>query len=126
MNGKLFPKIFVLLIVGITQVHSPVRIILPSEDQKSSDVRRQLSDLGKKINSDLRPVFTSNKISDDTKVAEAKPPLIKHQCVVYKFKCDLCDADYVAILADPFSNALKNTNSANGKHLLFTYFIYSV
>ena len=28
------------------------------------------------------------------KVAEAKPPLMNQQCVVYKFRCDLCDADY--------------------------------
>ena len=73
-----------------------VRIILPFKDQRSADVvRRQLSDLGKKINNDLRPVFTSKKIADDIKVVEAKPPLINQQCVVYKFKCDLCDVDYV-------------------------------
>ena len=78
------------------QINAPVRIILPFKDQRSADiVRRQLSDLGKKINSDIRPVFTSKKIADDIRVAEAKPPLINHQCVVYEFKCDLCDADYV-------------------------------
>ena len=78
------------------QRNAPVRIILPFKDQRSADiVRRQLSDLGKKINSDIRPVFTSKKIADDIRVAEAKPPLINQQCVVYKFKCDLCDADYV-------------------------------
>ena len=36
----------------------------------------QLSDLGKKINSDLRPVFTRKTNIEDIKVAEAKPPLI--------------------------------------------------
>ena len=57
------------------QANAPVRIILPFKDQRSADtVRRQLSDLGKKINSDLRPVFTSKKIADEIKVAEAKPP----------------------------------------------------
>jgi len=72
------------------------RIILPSKDQRSADtVRRQLSNLGKKINSDLRPVFTSKKIADEIKEAEAKPPLINQQCVVYEFRCDLCDVDYV-------------------------------
>ena len=48
-----------------------------------------------KINSDLPSVFMNKKIADDIKVAEAKPPLINKQCLVYKFKCDLCDADYV-------------------------------
>jgi len=37
-------------------------------------------------------VFTSKKIANEIKVAEAKPPLINQQCVVYEFKCDLCDA----------------------------------
>ena len=60
------------------------KIILPFKDQRSADiVRRQLSDLGKKINSDKRPVFTRKKIADDIRVAEAKPPLINQQCVVY-------------------------------------------
>ena len=46
------------------QANAPVRIILPFKDKKSADtVRRQLSDLGKVINSDLRPVFTSKKIA---------------------------------------------------------------
>ena len=75
---------------------APVRIILPFKDQRSADtVRRQLSDLGKKINSDLRPMFIIKKIADEIKVAEAKPPLINQQCAVYEFRCDLCDADYV-------------------------------
>ncbi|XP_073237721.1 uncharacterized protein [Porites lutea] len=78
------------------QRNAPVRIILPFKNQRSADiVGRQLSNLGKKINSDIRPVFTSKKIADDIRVAEAKPPLINQQCIVYKFKCDLCDADYV-------------------------------
>ena len=78
------------------QASALVRIILPFKDQRSADtVRRQLSDLGKKINSDLHPVFTSTKIADEIKVAEDKPPLINQQCVVYEFRCDLCDADYV-------------------------------
>ena len=74
--------------VGDVQASTPVRIILPSKDQKSADVvRRQLSDIGKKINSDLRPVFTSKKIADDIKVTETKPPLINQQYFGNKFKC---------------------------------------
>ena len=63
------------------QASAPVRIILPFKDQRSADtVRKQLSDLANKINSDLRPVFTSKKIANEIKVAEAKPPLINQQC----------------------------------------------
>ena len=97
------------------QADAPVRIFLPFKDQRSADVvRRQLSDLGKKINSDLRPVFTSRKIADDIKVAEAKPPLINQQCVVYTIKCDLCDADYVIYTR---RHLFQRIEAAIGKHL---------
>ena len=44
------------------QANAPIRIILPFKDLRSAYVvRRQLSDLGKKINSDPRPVSTSKK-----------------------------------------------------------------
>ena len=101
------------------QRNAPVRIILPFKDQRSADiVPRQLSDLGKKINSDIRPVFTSKKIADDIRVAEAKPPLINQQCVVYKFKCDLCDADYVGYTRRHlFQRIDEHKHSAIGKHL---------
>ena len=92
-------------------------------NQRSADVvRRQLSDLGKKINSDLRPLFTSKKIADDIKVAEAKPPLINQQCVVYKFKYDLCDADYVGYTRQHlFQRIEEHKHSAIGKHLRDAY-----
>ena len=62
------------------QTNAPIRIILPFKCQRSADVvRRQLSNLGKKIFSDLRPVFTSRKLANDIRVAEAKPPLINQQ-----------------------------------------------
>ena len=101
------------------QANAPARIILPFKDQRSADVvRRQLSDLGKKIDSDLRPVFTSKKIADDIKIAEAKPPLINQQCVVYKFKCDLCDADYAGYTRRHlFQRIDEHQHSAIGKHL---------
>ena len=47
-----------------TPSDSPVRITLPFKHQKSADVvRRQLGDLGTKINQQLQPVFTSKKIA---------------------------------------------------------------
>jgi len=76
------------------------------------------SDLRKKIDSDLRPVFTSKKIADDIKVAEVKPPLINQHCVVYKIKCDLCDADYVGYThRHLFERTDEHKHSAFGKHL---------
>ena len=68
--------------------------------------------------SDIRPVFTSKKIADDIRVAEAKPPLINQQCVVYEFKCDLCDADYVGYTRRHlFQRIDEHKHSAIGKHL---------
>ena len=66
----------------IELIDSPVLITLPFKDQKSADsVRKQLNDLGKKIDRVLQPVFTSKKISEDLKVTETKPSLVNQQCV---------------------------------------------
>ena len=43
----------------------------------------------------IQPVFVSQKIVQDLKLQEAKPQVVNQQCLVYKFKCDLCDAVYV-------------------------------
>ena len=78
----------------IKPVDRPVLITLPFKDQKSADsVRKQLSDLGKKIDRVLQPVFTSRKISEDLKVKETKPSLVNQQCVVYEFQCNSCDSN---------------------------------
>ena len=55
-------------------------------------LREQLSDLSRKINTEVHPVFTSRKIKDELKAKEPKPPIVNQQNVVYFFKCDLCDA----------------------------------
>ena len=60
----------------IKPVDSPVLITSACKDQKSADsVCSQLSDLGKKIDRVLQPVFTSTKISEDLKVTEKSPHL---------------------------------------------------
>ena len=49
-----------------TPSDSPIRIIMPYKDQKSAAVvRKQLRDLGRKIDHELQPIFTSKKIVDD-------------------------------------------------------------
>ena len=80
----------------IEPIDSPVLITLPFKDQKSADsVRKQLNDLGKKIDRVIQPVFTSKKISEDLKVTETKPSLVNQQCVVYEFQCNSCDLNYI-------------------------------
>ena len=58
---------------------------------------------------DLHQVFTSRKVVDEIKVTELKPPLLNKQCLVYEYKCDLCDAGYrwvihVEAYFSPFMN----------------------
>ena len=73
-----------------TPSDSPVRIT------KSADVvRRQLGDLGTKINQQLQPVFTSKKIADHLRVTEVKPPLINQQSVAYELISDSFDTNYI-------------------------------
>ena len=60
-----------------------VPFVLFKDQRSADDVRRQLSDLGRKINSVLRPEFTSKKNADEIKITEAKPPLVNQQCFVY-------------------------------------------
>ena len=78
-----------------TKMAYVTKISLPFKDQKSADaVRKQLKDLSKKIETELQQVCTS-PIGDKLKLQEEKPALVNHQCVVYIFNCDLCDADYI-------------------------------
>ena len=58
-------------------------------------VKPQLSKLSLKVGTAIQPVFVSRKLNEDLKVQEAKPSIVNQQCVVYKFKCNLCDAGYV-------------------------------
>ena len=64
-------------------------------DQKAADtVRRQLNDLGSKINVSFQPVFLSKKLEDELKTTEKKPSIVNQQRVVYQFKCSFCDENY--------------------------------
>ena len=55
---------------------------------------------------------------NDLKVVEAKPPLINQHCVVYKFACNLCDADYVGFTSRHlFQRIAEHKYSAIGQHL---------
>ena len=103
----------------IFKLISPFGLFYPLKIGGSADlVRRQLSDLTKKINSDLRPVFTSKKVADEIKVTEPKPPLVNEQRVVYEYKCDLCDAGYVSYTCQHlFQRINEHKHSVIGRHL---------
>jgi len=49
-------------------------LTIPYKDEKSADVvRKQLRDLGRKIDYELQPILTSKKIVDDLRETELKP-----------------------------------------------------
>ena len=66
----------------------------------------------------VKPVFTSRKLSQTLSVKEKKPPIVNTQCVVYSFQCDLCDANYVGFTARHLHQRIREHHySAIGKHL---------
>ena len=78
----------------------------------------QLSDLNNKIDHTLQPAFKSRKICEDLKMCEPKPLIISQQCVVYNYKCDLCDAEYVGYTSRHSHQRIdEHRYSAIGKHL---------
>ena len=51
-------------------------------------------------------------------MCEPKPPIISQQCVVYNYKCDLCDAEYVGYTSQHLHQRIdEHRYSAIGKHL---------
>ena len=88
---------------------------MPYKDQKAANsVRRQLSDLSRKINTEIGPVYTCRKIKDTIKVKEQKPPIVNQQSAVYDFtsKCDLCDALIMSAI-----RVEEHKGSAIGRHI---------
>ena len=96
-----------------------LRIALPFKDQKSADdVKKQLANLSNVIGTKIQPVYTSRKIGKDLAVSEVKPPLVNKQNVVYKFECDLCDADYIGYTSRHLHQRIdEHRNSAIGRHV---------
>ena len=74
------------------ELDDPVRIGLTFQ---RPEVRHQRSDLSRKIDVDVQPVYTSQKIKGQFKPKDHKTPIVNQQNVVYYFNCGLCDADYV-------------------------------
>ena len=87
-----------------------VMFSIPFISHSAADsTRRQLQDLSLKIGVSLQPMFTSKKIGEIIKTREPKPKIVNEQCVVYHFKCGVCEMDYVGFTNDTFFNASRNT-----------------
>ena len=66
---------------------------------------RLRSDLSRKINTEVHPVFTCRKIKDERKAKEPKPPIVNQQM------CVICVMQIMSALqADTYINVWRNTN----------------
>ena len=94
-------------------------VLLPFKDQKSANsVKKQMQILSANIGVQIKPVFQTRKIGQILAPKEKKPPIVNNQCVVYKFQCDLCDADYVGYTARHLHQRInEHKYSAIGRHL---------
>ena len=71
----------------VPSVDPSAYIVLPFKDQRSADrVRKNIYSLGAKIGVNVKPVFTSRKLSQTLSGEENKPPIVNTQCVVYLFQ----------------------------------------
>ena len=74
--------------------------------------------LSANIGVQINPVFQTKKIGQILALKEKKPPIVNNQCVVYKFECDLCYADYVGYTARHLHQRInEHKYSAIGRHL---------
>ena len=97
------------------------RVIILFKDQDSANiVKTQLKDLSIKLQTTIQPVFVNRKIGQDLKEFETKPQLVNQQCVVYQFKCNLCDTgSYVGYTRGHLYARVdghKSTSSSVRKH----------
>lgn len=102
-----------------TKSDETLRVSIPFKDQVSANiVKRQMRDLSSKIGIDVQPIYTSKKLEQDLKLKEIKPRIVNQHSVVYCFKCDLCDSNYVGYTTRHlFQRVTDHRYSAIGRHL---------
>ena len=102
-----------------TKSDETLRVSLPFKDQVSANmVKRQMRDLSSKIGIDVQQIYTSKKLEQDLKLRGIKPRIVNQHSVVYCFKCDLCDSNYVGYKTRHlFQRIADHRYSAIGRHL---------
>ncbi|CAH3114554.1 unnamed protein product, partial [Pocillopora meandrina] len=102
-----------------TKSDETLRVSIPFKDQVSANIaKRQMRDLSSKIGIDVQPVYTSKKLEQDLKLKEIKPCIVSQHSVVYCFKCDLSDSNYVGYTTHHlFQRITDHRYSAIGRHL---------
>ena len=80
-------------------------------------VKRQMRDLSSKLGIDVQPIYPTKKLEQDLKLKEIKPPIVNQHSVVYCFKSDLCDSNYVGkTTRHLFQRIADHRYSAIGRH----------
>ena len=101
------------------ELDDPVRIGLTFQ---RPEVRHQRSDLSRKIDVDVQPVYTSQNIKGQFKPKDHKPPIVNQQNVVYYFNCGLCDADYVGFrIGHLHQHVAEYKRSTIGNHVKYEH-----
>ena len=81
-------------------------------------VKRQMHNLSSKIAIDVQPIYTSKKLEQVLKLEEIKPRIVNQHSVVYCFKFDLCDSNYVRnTRRHLFQRIADHRYSAIGRHM---------
>ena len=100
-----------------------LRVSIQFKDQVSANtVKKQMRVLSSKIGIDVQPNYSSAKLERDLKLKEIKPRIVNQHSVVYCFKHDLSDSNYVGYTTRYlFQNIADHQYSAIGCHLRDAY-----
>ena len=91
-------------------------------EKASKTLKDKINELNKEIKNDIEAILKSKKIKDSIKTIEKKPKIINEQCVVYKFKCYLCDASYVGYTCRHLQERIKeHKNSSVGEYMKYEH-----
>ena len=82
-----------------TKSDETLKLSIPFKEVSANTVKKQMRDLSSKIGIDVQPNYSSEKLEQDLKLKEIKPRIVNQHSVVYCFKCDLCDSNYVSYYA---------------------------
>ena len=102
-----------------------ILVILHKDQRSANVVRTQLGELSRKIRKYTHPVYTTRKMGSNITPKESKPPIVYQQCVVYQFKCDLGDADYVGYTCRHLYKRMARLSSqySNNLNIQFIHYI---
>ena len=90
-----------------TKSDETLRVSFPFKDEVSANtVKKQTRDFSSKIGTGVQPIYTSKKLEQELKLKEIKPRIVNQHSVVYCFKYDLCDSNYVGYTMRHCFNAL--------------------